>query len=61
MSIAVGGVFATQIYATDDGLLAIEQANDIVVFLSPHEILPVIGELRAYYDTRATWQEAAPG
>ena len=61
MSAAVEGVFATEIYVTDDGFLAIEQENDIVVLLSADQLVPVIKELRAYYDTRATWQEAKPG
>jgi hypothetical protein len=53
------GTFATEIYTTDDGLLAIEQANNIVV-LSADEIVVVIEKLRAYYDSRAQWQEATP-
>jgi len=52
MTTAVEGVFETEIHATDNGLLAIEQANDIVVLLSPDQLLPVIEELRAYYDAR---------
>jgi hypothetical protein len=53
-------VFATEIYVTDDGLLAIEQAN-VVVLLSADQLVPVMSKLRAYYDARATWQEATPG
>jgi hypothetical protein len=54
-------VFATDVYVTDDGLLAIEQANDMVVLFSADQLVPIIKELRAYYDARATWQEATPG
>jgi uncharacterized protein HemX len=61
MSTLLEGMFDTEIYPTDDGLLAIEQANDIVVLLSVDQVLAVINELRAYYDTRAQWQQANPG
>jgi hypothetical protein len=61
MSIAVEGVFPIEIYATDDGFLAIEQENDVVVLLSADQLGPVIEELRAYYNARVTWQEAKPG
>ena len=61
MSTVLEGMFETEIYPTDDGLLAIAQRNDIVVLLSTDQLLAVIQELRAYYDTRAQWQETAPG
>ena len=61
MSTAVEGLFATEIYPTDDGLLAIEQPNDIVVLLAADDIPAVMEALRAYYDARATWQEATRG
>jgi hypothetical protein len=61
MSTVPEGMFETEIYPTDDGLLAIEQANHIVILLSVDQVLAVISELRAYYDTRAQWQQANPG
>ena len=60
MSTALEGLFDIEIYPTDHGLLAIEQANDAVIFLSADQLLAVIQELRAYYDTRARWREATP-
>jgi hypothetical protein len=61
MSAAVEGLFATEIYVTDDGFLAIEQANNVVVLLTADQIVPVMTKLRAYYDARAMWQEPKPG
>jgi hypothetical protein len=61
MSTVFEGMFETQIYPTDDGLLAIEQPNDVVVLLSPDQLFAVVQELHTYYDTRHEWQEAAPG
>ena len=61
MTTVLEGTFETEIYPTDDGLLAIEQAHDTVVVLSADQLLAVIEELRAYYDTRAQWREATPG
>jgi hypothetical protein len=61
MTTVLEGMFETAIYPTDDGLLAIEQANDTVVVLSADQLLAVIQELRAYYDTRTQWREATPG
>ena len=61
MSIVLEGMFETEIYSTDDGLLAIEQPNNTVVLLSAEQLLAVIQKLRAYYDTRTQWQEATPG
>jgi len=61
MSTVSEGMFETQIYPTDDGLLAIEQPSDVVVLLSPDQLFVVVQELRTYYDTRAQWQEATPG
>jgi hypothetical protein len=58
MSNVLEGMLDTEIYPTDDGLLAIEQADDIVVLLSVDQLLTVINELRVYYDARAQWQEA---
>jgi hypothetical protein len=58
---SIGGVFGTEIYATDDGFVAIEQTEDTVVLLVPDELLSVIRELQAYYDSRARWQEPQPG
>jgi hypothetical protein len=54
-------VLATEIYSIDDGFVAIEQASDAVVVLAPDELLVVIRELQAYYDTRTRWQEPTPG
>ena len=50
-----------EIYPTDDGLLAIERANDIVLLLSSDQLLAVIEKLRSYYDTRNQWREPTPG
>ena len=50
------GMFETEIYPTDHGLLAVRQEN-VVLLLSADQVLTVIRELRAYYDTRAQWQE----
>jgi hypothetical protein len=61
MRTKIGGVFATEVYAVDDGFLAIEQAFDTVVLLAPDELLAVIKELQAHYDNRARWQEPTPG
>ena len=61
MSAVLEGMLDTEIYPTDDALLAIKQANDIVVLLSVDQLLGVINELRAYYETRAQWQEATAG
>ncbi len=61
MRTKIGGVFATEIYAVDDGFLAIEQAFDTVVLLAPDELLVVIRELQARYDSRAQWQEPTTG
>lgn len=61
MTTVLEGMFATEIYPTDDGLLAIEQARGIVVLLSPDQLLPVIDKLRAYYDTRRQWDEPTRG
>ena len=61
MSIVLEGMFETEIYSTDDGLLAIEQPNNTVVLLSAEQLLAVIQKLRAYYDARTQWQEATPG
>ena len=61
MRTKIGGVFATEVYAVDDGFLAIEQAFDTVVLLAPDELLAVIKELQAHYDNRARWQEPTRG
>ena len=61
MRITIGGVLSTEIYSIDDGFVAIEQAQDAVVLLAPDELLIVIRELQAYYDTRRRWQEPTPG
>jgi hypothetical protein len=60
MQTKIGGVFDTQIYSIDDGLVAIEQARDTVVLLAADELLMIIRELQAYYDARARWQEPTP-
>ena len=60
MRTKVGGVLETEIYAIDDGFVAIEQAERAVVLLSPDELLVIIKELQAYYETRARWQEPTP-
>ena len=61
MRTKIGGVFATEVYAVDDGYLAIEQACNTVVLLAPDELLTVIRELQAHYDSRAQWQEPTRG
>ena len=61
MRATIGGLFDTEIYAIDDGFVAIEQAFDTVVLLAPDELLMVIKELQAYYDRRAQWQEPIRG
>ena len=61
MRTAIGGVFTTEIYAIDDGYLAIEQAFGTVVLLAPDELLVIIKELQAHYDRRAQWQEPICG
>jgi hypothetical protein len=61
MRITIGGVFGTEIYSIDDGLVAIEQARDAVVVLAADELLVIIRELQAYYDARVRWQEPTPG
>jgi hypothetical protein len=57
----IGGVLETEIYSIDDGFVAIEQARDTVVVLAPDELLMIIRELQAYYDTRVRWQNPTPG
>jgi hypothetical protein len=57
----IGGVLETEIYSIDDGLVAIEQAQDTVVLLAADELLMIIRELQAYYDARTLWQEPTPG
>ncbi len=57
----IGGVLATEIYSIDDGFVAIEQAQDTVVLLAPDELLTIIRELQAFYDSRTRWQEPTPG
>ncbi len=57
----IGGVFDTEIYAIDDGFLAIQQGLGTVVLLAPDELLLVIRELQAHYDSRARWQEPIIG
>ncbi len=61
MRTRIGGVLDTEIYAIDDGFVAIEQLRDTVVLLAPDELLLIIRELQAYYDTRVGWQEPTPG
>ena len=57
MTCKISGRFETQIYPTDDGLVALEQAKDVVVLLSVDQLPAVIRELQACYDNRAEWQE----
>jgi hypothetical protein len=57
MSTTLEGLFEIEIYPTDHGLLAIEQATD-AIFLSADQLLAVIQELHMYYETRARWREA---
>jgi hypothetical protein len=61
MRTKIGGVLDTEIYSIDDGFVAIEQTQDAVVLLAPDELLMIIRELQAYYDTRMRWQEPMPG
>jgi hypothetical protein len=59
MGTKILGLVETEIYTTDDGLVAIEQPNDTVVLLSVDQLLAVIRELQACYDNRSEWQEPA--
>ena len=59
MSTALEGLFEIEIYPTDHGLLAIEQASETVILLTADQLLAVIQQLHAYYDTRARWREPA--
>jgi hypothetical protein len=61
MQTRIGGVLETEIYSIDDGFVAIEQARDTVVLLAPDELLLIIRELQAYYDSRIRWQDPMPG
>ena len=61
MRTKIGGVLETEIYAIDDGFVAIEQSERALVLLAPDELLAIIQELQAYYDTRVLWQEPTPG
>ena len=61
MRTRIGGVLETEIYTIDDGFVAIEQAEAAVVLLAPDELLVIIRQLQAYYETRARWQEPTPG
>lgn len=61
MSVAIDGPYETRVYPTEDGLLAIQQREDIVVLLAADELPALIHELREYYDTRARWQETPLG
>ena len=47
----------TKVYTRADGRVAIEQPNDVVVVLSPNEILRVIQELHVCYDYCAAWKD----
>ena len=47
----------TKVYTRADGRVAIEQANDVLVVLSPNEILRVIEELHVCYDYCAAWKD----
>jgi hypothetical protein len=58
MTVRIEGIFDTEIYATDDGYVAIEQAQDVIVLLSADVLPPVISVLQRYYDDRSKWQEA---
>jgi hypothetical protein len=57
----IGGVLDTEIYSIDDGFVAIEQAQQVIVLLAPDELLMIIRELQAYYETRRAWQEPTRG
>ena len=57
----LGGLFATKIYAVEEGFVAIEQESNTTVLLAPDELLMVIMELQAHYDKRARWQEPTRG
>jgi hypothetical protein len=61
MNMPLEGLLEIEIYPTEEGLLAIKQADEVVVLLSPDQLPAVIEELRSYYDTRAQWREATPG
>jgi len=60
MRTTIDGAFATEIYPTEDGYLAIEQASAPPVLLAADEVLAVIEALQAHYERRAQWQEAIP-
>lgn len=59
-TITIDGAFATKIYPTEDGYLAIEQSFAPPVLLAADEVLAVIEALQAHYERRAQWQEAIP-
>jgi hypothetical protein len=61
MRTKIGGVLETEIYSTNDGFIAIEQARNTVVRLAADELLMVITELQTYYDNRTRWQDPMPG
>lgn len=51
----------TKVYTRADGRVAIEQATDSIVVLSPNEILRVIQELHVCYDYCAAWKDTSEG
>lgn len=61
MTTTLEGMFAIEIYPTDDGLLAIEQANDTVILVSADQLHALIQELHKHYDTRSRWREPTTG
>lgn len=61
MRARIGGVLTTEIYATDDGFVALEQSTRAAVVLAPDEVLVLIRELQSFYDRRAEWQEPERG
>lgn len=58
----IKGMFDTEIYTREDGYVAIRQGDDAaVVLFAPDDLLVVIRELQAFYDTREQWQEPTRG
>jgi hypothetical protein len=63
MTLKINATYATEIYTTQGGYVAIKQEDpmgdeDSVVLLSAEQLAVVIGELQALLDTREDWEGA---
>jgi hypothetical protein len=59
----IGGLIETDIYTTEDGLVALKQPgqagrDDGLCLLSVDQLPEIIGELQALYADRQRWAEA---